>query len=191
MTTHQRRQIFLAVTAVIICTQYQLLTMTLTEEEQSSAAFIGLQSSINRLADRLQASIEETRVVDERSQALASMQDEEGIVPADKITLINVFIRSPAVCSTYLCARVENRLPYLRSVLVQAAGRHFGAFWIIFHCILASRRLVRCSCLVLVRFSESRFTFHSRHSSSHVIAFFSTSSPAHDRRLAVSNDHAA
>ncbi|KAG1862935.1 hypothetical protein C8R48DRAFT_709017 [Suillus tomentosus] len=128
MTTHQRRQILLAVTAVIICTvQYQLLTMTLTEEEQSSAAFIDLQSSINCLADKLQASVEETRVADERSQALAFMQDEEGIVPADKITLINVFVRSPAVCSTYVSARVENRLPYLRSVLVQAAGGYFGA----------------------------------------------------------------
>ncbi|KAG1723797.1 hypothetical protein EDB19DRAFT_1915908 [Suillus lakei] len=96
----------------------------------NTAAFMNLQGSINHLTDSLEMSLTKTddgRVADERTQALDMMQDEERISPSDKITLMNVFARSPAVSSTYLVSRPENRIPYLESVLRQAANGVYGA----------------------------------------------------------------
>ncbi|KAG1799994.1 uncharacterized protein BJ212DRAFT_1488174 [Suillus subaureus] len=113
----------------ISCVASNQMSSKAAKDAASTAAFINLQGSINCLTDSLHLSVansEETRVVDERSQALAFMQDEEGILPVDQITLMNVFSRSPVVCSTYLSAKVENCVPYLQSVLVQAARGDFG-----------------------------------------------------------------
>ncbi|KAG1719401.1 hypothetical protein EDB19DRAFT_1836763 [Suillus lakei] len=96
----------------------------------NTAAFMNLQGSINRLMDSLEMSLTKTddgRVADECTQALDMMQDEECISPSDKITLMNVFARSPAVSSTYLVSRPENHIPYLESVLRQAANGVYGA----------------------------------------------------------------
>ncbi|KAG1862707.1 hypothetical protein DFJ58DRAFT_839246 [Suillus subalutaceus] len=70
---------------------------------------------------------DESQVADERSQALAIMQDDEEITPEDKVTLMIVFGRSPSTCTTYVSSRPENRLPYLQSVIHQALRGDFGA----------------------------------------------------------------
>ncbi|KAG2140622.1 hypothetical protein DEU56DRAFT_941592 [Suillus clintonianus] len=96
----------------------------------NTAAFMNLQGSINRLTDSLETSMTKTddgRVADECTQALDMMQDDERISPSDKVTLMNVFARSPAVSSTYLVSRPENCIPYLESVLRQAANGVYGA----------------------------------------------------------------
>ncbi|KAG0698637.1 hypothetical protein DFH29DRAFT_877864 [Suillus ampliporus] len=96
-----------------------------TKDAVSTAAFMNLQGSINRLMDSLEmlmSKTDESRVADERSQALDMMQDDERILASDKVTLMNIFTRSPVVCSTYLLSRPENCVPYLESVLCQAAN---------------------------------------------------------------------
>jgi hypothetical protein len=105
-------------------------TMDTTNNAANTAAFMNLQGSINRLTDSLETSLTKTddgRVADERTQALDMMQDDERISPSDKVTLMDVFARSPAVSSTYLVSRPENRTPYLESVLRQAANGVYGA----------------------------------------------------------------
>ncbi|KAG1855662.1 hypothetical protein DFJ58DRAFT_727477 [Suillus subalutaceus] len=96
----------------------------------NTAAFMNLQSAINHLTDSLSKSMtntDESWVADERSQALAIMQDNEEITPEDKVILMIVFGRSPSTCATYVSSRPENRLPYLRSVIHQALRGDFGA----------------------------------------------------------------
>ncbi|KAG1759997.1 hypothetical protein EDD22DRAFT_955374 [Suillus occidentalis] len=105
-------------------------TMDTANNAANTAAFMNLQGSINHLTDSLETLLTKTndgRVADERMQALDMMQDDECISPSDKITLMNVFTRSPAVSSTYLVSRPENRIPYLESVLHQAANGVYSA----------------------------------------------------------------
>ncbi|KAG1724116.1 hypothetical protein EDD22DRAFT_853867 [Suillus occidentalis] len=101
-----------------------------TMDTANTAAFMNLQGSINRLMDSLETSLTKTddgQVADEHTQALDIMQDDERISPSDKVTLMNVFVRSPAVSSTYLVSRPENCIPYLESVLRQAANGVYSA----------------------------------------------------------------
>ncbi|KAG1788646.1 uncharacterized protein HD556DRAFT_1529848 [Suillus plorans] len=103
------------------------------KDAASTAVFMNLQGSINSLTDSLRTSASntdqnETRVLDERLQAVLAMQEEELITEDESVTLMNVFARSPAVCAIYLAAKSERRVPYLRSVLDQAARGEFGVF---------------------------------------------------------------
>ncbi|KAG1786692.1 uncharacterized protein HD556DRAFT_1530908 [Suillus plorans] len=103
------------------------------KDAASTAVFMNLQGSINSLTDSLRTSASntdqnKTRVLDERLQAVLAMQEEELITEDESVTLMNVFARSPAVCAIYLAAKSERRVPYLRSVLDQAARGEFGVF---------------------------------------------------------------
>ncbi|KAG1842825.1 hypothetical protein C8R48DRAFT_765561, partial [Suillus tomentosus] len=103
------------------------------KDAASTAVFMNLQGSINSLTDSLRTSASntdqnETRVLDERLQAVLAVQEEEPITEDESVTLMNVFARSPAVCAIYLAAKPERRVPYLRSVLDQAARGEFGVF---------------------------------------------------------------
>ncbi|KAG2093527.1 uncharacterized protein F5147DRAFT_657422 [Suillus discolor] len=101
------------------------------KDAASTAIFMNLQGSINSLTDSLRKSASntdqnETGVLDERLEAVLAMQEKELISEDESVTLINMFTRSPAVCSIYLAAKPERRIPYLRSVLDQAARGEFG-----------------------------------------------------------------
>ncbi|KAG1836428.1 hypothetical protein C8R48DRAFT_838809, partial [Suillus tomentosus] len=103
------------------------------KDAASTAIFMNLQGSINSLTDSLRTSASntdqnETRVLDERLQAVLAVQEEELITEDESVTLMNMFARSPAVCAIYLAAKPERRVPYLRSVLDQAARGEFGVF---------------------------------------------------------------
>ncbi|KAG0695730.1 hypothetical protein DFH29DRAFT_879837 [Suillus ampliporus] len=116
--------------SAMLCVTSQCTGSKATKDAVSTAAFMNLQGSINRLTDSLETSMsktDESQVADERSQALDIMQDDECILASDKVTLMNMFARSPAVCSTYLLSRPENRIPYLESVLRQAANGMYSA----------------------------------------------------------------
>jgi hypothetical protein len=96
-----------------------------TKDVTSTTAFINLQGSINYLMDSLESSVSKTSEswrVDEQLQAVNIMQDDECVLASDKVTLLNVFMRSPVVCSIYLLCRPENCMPLLESVLHQAAN---------------------------------------------------------------------
>ncbi|KAG1871759.1 hypothetical protein DFJ58DRAFT_837080 [Suillus subalutaceus] len=67
----------------------------------------------------------ETRVSEERVQAMNFMQEEDDISDDEQITLMNVFSRSPSICSIYLAAKPEKRVRYLKPVLAQAARGEF------------------------------------------------------------------
>ncbi|KAG1719098.1 hypothetical protein EDB19DRAFT_1919347 [Suillus lakei] len=115
--------------SAMLCVTSQCSGSKATKDATSTAALMNLQGSINCLMDSLGntlASTDESWVVDERSQALAMMQDDERILPADKATLMNVFTRSPPICATYLSSKLENHLPYLESVIRQAARGDYG-----------------------------------------------------------------
>ncbi|KAG1805935.1 uncharacterized protein BJ212DRAFT_1486077 [Suillus subaureus] len=99
------------------------------KDTASTAAFMNLQGSINHLMGSLGymlASTDESCVLNERSQALAVMQDDECILLTDKVTLMNVFARSLPICATYLSSKLKNHLPYLQSVIYQAARGDYG-----------------------------------------------------------------
>ncbi|KAG2082782.1 uncharacterized protein F5147DRAFT_783177 [Suillus discolor] len=103
------------------------------KDTASTAVFMNLQGSINSLTDSLRKSASntdqnKTRVLDERLEAVLAMQEEELISEDESVTLMNMFARSPAVCSIYLAAKPERQIPYLQSVLDQAARGEFGVF---------------------------------------------------------------
>jgi hypothetical protein len=94
----------------------------------NTSAMMNLQSALNRLIDKLSMSLnnpttDDNRVADERSRALELMQDEEQLDTEEKIMLMTVFAKSPAICATCISSRAEYRLLYLQSV-VRQAQRH-------------------------------------------------------------------
>ncbi|KAG0692610.1 hypothetical protein DFH29DRAFT_1045473 [Suillus ampliporus] len=68
------------------------------KEAASTAALMNLQGTINRLSDSITTSFtvtDESRISDERSCALQNMQQEEGLLTEDKLSLMHAFMRSP------------------------------------------------------------------------------------------------
>ncbi|KAG1890999.1 hypothetical protein F4604DRAFT_1913811 [Suillus subluteus] len=103
------------------------------KDATSTVVFMNLQGSLNRLTDSLHMSASntdenDTWVSEERVQAMNFMQEEDDISDDEQITLMNVFSRSPSICSVYLAAKPEKWVRYLKSVLAQAARGEFSVF---------------------------------------------------------------
>jgi hypothetical protein len=95
------------------------------KDAANTAALMNLQGTVNRLSDVISTSFtvtDESRISDERKHAMHHMQQEEGFSVDDRLALMHAFMRSPAVCGTYLDITIpELRQAFLRSVIVEAA----------------------------------------------------------------------
>ncbi|KAG1803051.1 hypothetical protein EV424DRAFT_1351628 [Suillus variegatus] len=92
------------------------------KDAASVAAWMNLQGSINRLSDGLTTSMtvtEDSRVADETTHALDSMQAEEELTHDEKIILLNAFLLNARICTVYLNTTLELRIGFLRSIIVQ------------------------------------------------------------------------
>ncbi|OAX43080.1 hypothetical protein K503DRAFT_766177, partial [Rhizopogon vinicolor AM-OR11-026] len=121
----QRKYILVAVAAVIICAQAQAMQLAQEPTFDNTAAWMNLQSSIDRLTDSLITSFpttDESRMADERARARQSMEEEEGLSNDEKLTLMHVFMRDQAVCHTYLEVMPELRLAFLKSIVRQVSN---------------------------------------------------------------------
>ncbi|OJA07701.1 hypothetical protein AZE42_01862 [Rhizopogon vesiculosus] len=121
----QRKYIFAAVAAVIICAQAQAIQLVQEPTVASTAAWMNLQASIDRLTDTLITSLtttDESRTADERARAQQSMEEEEGLSDDEKLTVMHVFMRNQAVCHTYLQVMPELRLAFLKSTVKQVSN---------------------------------------------------------------------
>jgi hypothetical protein len=80
----------------------------------NAVAMIGMQGALNRLTDTLvtqMVATDESRITDQRKQAIRIVQDEDSDLSLEeKVALINIFVRSTAVTSSY----VETTDPVLR-----------------------------------------------------------------------------
>jgi len=92
------------------------------KEVATTAAWMNLQGSINRLSDGLTMAMtttDESRVAEESSQALEEMQNEENLSADDKIVLLNAFLQNARICTVYLKTKPELKLSFLRSIIQQ------------------------------------------------------------------------
>jgi hypothetical protein len=93
------------------------------KEVVTAAAWMNIQSSINRFTDVITMSMatEESRVADESSRALEEMQKED-LSADEKILLLNAFLQNTRICGVYLNTVPELRLGFLRSIIDQVKG---------------------------------------------------------------------
>jgi hypothetical protein len=95
------------------------------KDATNTAALMNLQGTVNHLSDVITTSFtitDESRISDERKCAMHHMQQEEGFAADDRLALMHAFMRSPAVCGTYLNITIPKLCQaFLRSVIVEAA----------------------------------------------------------------------